>query len=461
MMVKGSIWDDHRFTRAREPVNRSFGDKNVRQMKEAKIFERLANKFPLVDERHISALAEVWSLELDQIIKRMLDICRDEIGPVMPIDARPEAIFELAKLTLWLEDQIIEKKTENASIERVDPDQERLALETPTIQERIENTARICADRIWKRFLDKWSQRFPLVLGVQERCRPQKGGRVLLQPELSGVKNQHYSPSFSNEYWAVGPGKRIRVYARGVDQRVRSRDQGYTKWGRETFLYSQPLERLLCLIEGDAKVPYTKLLNLIPLSEQERRCWIAFLIAQRLRTPSFILKLLPRLKGFIESRQILFPTTTGSLRQAYETLFTNNDVFAEFYRLITTSQWELWSSPANGQFVRSDDPILICGSAGHGSWQLIYSMTPGRCFVAGPDKVANTVAVVPKNCQLDDFQLQKVNERLARSARRSVIARPVQNDSTLRMLLEDTLGGSLATSGWRERLFPEFWGPIE
>jgi hypothetical protein len=56
---------------------------------------------------------------------------------------------------MWLEDRIIEKKTENASIERIYPDQERSALETPTIQERIENTARICADKIWKRFLNE------------------------------------------------------------------------------------------------------------------------------------------------------------------------------------------------------------------------------------------------------------------------------------------------------------------
>ncbi len=391
----------------------------------------------------------------------MLDICRDEIGPVMPIDARPEAIFELAKLAMWLEDRIIEKKTENTSIERIDPDQERSALKTPMIQERIENTAKICADRIWKRFLNDWYRRFPLVLSLQERRRPQTGGLALPRRELSGVKNQHYSPTFSNEYWAIGPGKRIRVYSRGIDQRIRSRDQGYTKWGREAFLYSQHLERILHLIEGDAKVPYTKLLDTIPLNEKERGCWIAFLIAQMLRTPSFVLQLLPRLKGFIESRQIVSPTDTASLRQSYETLFTNNDAFTEFYRLITAYQWELWSVPSNGQFIRSDDPVLIRGSAEHGSWQLIYPMTPVRCFVAGPDRAGSPMTVVPRNRQLDDFQLRIVNERIARSARRSVIARPVQDDSQLRVLLEEALGGSTSISGWQERLFPEFWGPIE
>jgi Protein of unknown function (DUF4238) len=308
--------------------------------------------------------------------------------------------------------------------------------------------------------MNDWYRRFPLVIGPQERRRPQPSGRVLPQRESLGVRNQHYSPTFSNEYWAVGSGKRIRVYSRGVDQRVRSRDQGYTKWGREAFLYSQPLERLLHLIEGDAKVPYTKLLDTIPLNEKERRCWIAFLIVQMLRTPSFVLQLLPRLKGFIESKQLAFPTDTASLRQSYETLFTNNDVFAAFYRLITAYQWELWSAPPNDQFIRSDDPVLIRGSAEHGSWQLIYPMTPGRCFVSGPDRADNSMTVVPRNRQLDDFQLRIVNEDLARSARRSVIARPVQDDSQLRVLLEENLGAAISISGWQERLFPEFWGPI-
>ena len=430
-------------------------------MVKLEILERLAKTYPSVDERHLSALAEVWSTERDQIINRMLILSDAKIGTVWPLDAKTEAIIALAKLTLWLDCRIIEKKTENAAIESIDPDTERSALETPIVQERIENTARLCAENIWNRVREEWFRRFPIVVGPQEVSSPKKGRGLSLPREVSGVKKQHYSPRFSNEYWATGPGKLIRIYSRGVDQRVRSRDDGYSTWGREAFLYSQRLERLFHLIEGDAKVPYTKLLDVLPLSEKERRCWIAFLTSQILRTPSSMLKVFPRLKRFIESKQIAFPTTTEKLRQSYETLFTNNDVFAEFYRVITAYKWELWSAPASGQFIRSDNPILICGSAEHGSWQMVYPMTPSRCFVAGPGKVVDNASVVPKNCQLDDVQLSLINQRIAKSARRSVIARPVENDSTLRILLDDALGGSLTTSGWRGRLFPEFWGPIE
>ena len=62
------------------------------------------------------------------------------------------------------------------------------------------------------------------------------------------------------------------------------------------------------------------------------------------------------------------------------------------------------------------------------------------------------MTVVPRNRQLDDFQLRMVNERLARSARRSVIARPVQDDSQLRVLLEEALGGPISISVWQERV---------
>lgn len=91
------------------------------------------------------------------------------------------------------------------------------------------------------------------------------------------------------------------------------------------------LEHLFGLIEGDASRPYIKLLDMIPLNEHERRCWIAFLLAQLLRTPSFTLKFLHAIKGHIEKNNIEFPTATHDLRRSYETLFTDHNLFAEFY----------------------------------------------------------------------------------------------------------------------------------
>ena len=168
---------------------------------------------------------------------------------------------------------------------------------------------------------------------VVEHARFEQEPKSLFAPrKISGVKDMHYSPRFSNEYWALGTGKRIRIYWRGVDERIRSRDPGYRSWGSEPFL------------------------------------------SQLLRTPSFTLKFLPAIKGHIEKNNIEFPTATRDLRRSYETLFTDHNLFVEFYRLITSHQWELWRVPHGNKFIRSDDPVVICGSVKHHSWQLVHSI---------------------------------------------------------------------------------------
>jgi hypothetical protein len=272
----------------------------------------------------------------------------------------------------------------------------------------------------------------------------------------------HYSPKFSNRYWGITNGneQQVRKYWLRPNGEVQSKDIGYRDWGRERFLYSQGLEDWFQLVESDARIPYTKLLNVVPLSEHERRQWIAFLIAQMIRTPSFMLRILPALKRFIKNSQIKFPTHVENLRMAYETLFSNNKMFAEFYRLISARQWEIWGSPSNGQFIRSDDPILLRGSVEQRTWQLIYPMTPFRCFVAGPNKEENPIAVVPKNVELLDSQLWALNEHIAKTARRSVIGQPLSDDSSFRALLKNCLGTVTTTLNWQE-FFPELWGPIK
>lgn len=389
----------------------------------------------------------------------MMDLCRNEVGFVWPIEARSEAIFELAKLGLWLDDRIIEKKLESVPIEQIGPTTELAALEAPEIRQRIENTARVCVDQIWKPFLKRLQQRFPLVTEDGEsNQRLRTGG--LTRSRSDGVARMHYSPVFSNRYWAITSGNKeqIRKYWLQPSGEVQSKDVGYRDWGRERFLYSQGLEDWFQLVESDAQIPYTKLLNIVPLSEQERRQWIAFLIVQIIRTPSFMLRILPELKRFIKNGQIAFPTHAENLRVAYERLFSNNRFFAEFYRLISTRQWELWGSPRNGQFIRSDDPILLRGSVKQRTWQLIYPMTPFRCFVAGPNKEENPITVVPKNVELADSQLWTLNKHIAKTARRSVIAQPLSDDSSFRAILKTSL--AMARSFELESILPEFWGPI-
>jgi hypothetical protein len=142
-----------------------------------------------------------------------MGLSRNENGFVWPIEARSEAIFELAKLSMWLDDRIIEKKLQSAPVEQIDPTAERAALEKPEIRQRIENTARVCVDRIWEPFLNRLQQRFPLITEHGEsNQRLRTGG--LTRSRSEGVARMHYSPVFSNRYWAIASGneEQIRKY---------------------------------------------------------------------------------------------------------------------------------------------------------------------------------------------------------------------------------------------------------
>lgn len=416
-----------------------------------KMLETLRGEFPEADPDHLAALGDVWSVELLEVVHRMAGITKDRGMGSLPERARPEYIFELAKLIGWLEGQIIKKKTGLTPIHEIDADAERSALKSRLTQDRIESTALVLAERVWLPLCEQWWKRYPAI--PQEHSTPAK--RIAPQPTDGGNRRQHYSPDFSNKHWAAA-GK-LRVYTLGVDGSVRSKDVRAKSWGRERFLYSQDLEHWFSLVEGDAGIPYKKLLQMIPLNEDETNRWVAYLVAQRFRTPAFIGRLLPRLGRFVIERGLNFPTDTGSLRGAYEALFSNNKVFTEMYQRLVGRRWEMWSTELNPGFIRPDEPVLVTSAAEEG-WRLVYPMTPRRCFVAGPGGAESPRDVWPHHRAIDRHMLAQLNFQLAAASRRTVIARPQANDSDLRSVL---------ASGMRQRSFQtgkssshEFWGSI-
>ena len=420
------------------------------------MFDRLFSQYPTEDRDHLLSLAEVWSIELGRIIERMLEIARADGSGALPLDARPEAIFELAKLIFHLEDRILETKTASTPISQVNPKAEREALASPLVKQRIENTARVYAECVWIKFQDKWWKKFPAL----ELDTP-KGKLIRIgNNQKTGVRRQHFSPASTNRRWAASNGK-VRVYYRTLSGTVRHRDVLAKSWGREPFLYSQQMERLFSLIEGDAGPVYRKLLDLIPINETDRRHWVAFLAAQVFRTPAFSLLYLPRLKNVIEKRGLDYPTDVASLRRAYETLFTNNRVFAAMYRLIVGRQWVMWYASDGAEFIRSDDPILVEGAIRTRDWCLLYPMTPTTCFVAGPAKRMDRSDLVPQTRRLCSREIELANRSLAKAARRSVIARPRTDDYELRQLLTENLSTRWEALSAIGPILPEYWGVIE
>lgn len=420
------------------------------------MFDRLQNQFPDCDPAHLKALAALWTRELEMIVARMFEICAEGGAVQLPEAARHEAVFELAKLSLWLEEKIVSAKTSKASIQDIDPVAEQQLIATAEERERIENTARNCADAIWKRFHDKWWNQYPAVETGRKRGSKLSFGHG---PSSSGVQVQHFSPVFSNKLWASGSGRKVRVYSVDVADRVTSKDVGYRSWGHESFIYSQQLERLFGLVEGDAQKPYMKLLRVEPFSEQDRRHWVAFLATQLFRTPWFVVQNLAHLKETIGARPIAYPTDVASLRRAYETLFTNDDVFAAVYRLIVGRRWAIWKAAAGCQFVRSDNPVVVSADEAAGT-TVFYPMSPEACFVAGPELLSGKPDMVPARRQLDEQATNTVNRRMAISARHSVIARPELDDTALRGHLESRLGRRWLELTKSNRFLPEYWGDL-
>ena len=416
------------------------------------MFERLSTRFPECDPKHLDALAAVWTREAELVIMRMFEIYAETEIMRLPIQVRHEAAFELAKLMLWLEDRMIEKKTSDVPIDQIAPDAEVQSMTSPGGVERIDNTARILADRIWKPLCAKWWERFPAIPAL-----PKNAIVSGLPSNSPGVKNQHFSPVFSNRRWAGADGA-VREYARGVDGRIVARRIGYRKWSQEPFIYSQALERHFGLIEGDAETPYRKLLEVVPFSEADRRHWVAFLAAQMFRTPLFLVQSLAGLRDTIETRGISYPTDVASLRRAHETMFTNPDVFTMVYRLVVDRRWQIWKAPVGSQFVRSDHPVAT--STNGTMTTVFYPLSPDRCFVAGPELAGELPQIVPDGRSVTHAQRADVNRLVASFARKSVIASPQTDDTALREELEPVLGQRWLTLSRAKRFLPEHWGDL-
>jgi len=415
----------------------------------------LVSMAPESEADHVRALAALWTDEVDRVVSGMLALARDSVGPVLPEECRHAALRELAELQLWLEQRIVERKLAGCRLDEIDPEAEAAWAGSPEASECIENTATICANGIWIPLVREWRRRYPFI--DDQRARPTK--LVPRRVSAPGSRRHHYSPRFANRRWANEDGL-LRVYRRGVDHLLTFRDVGYGSWAWEPFLYSQGLERYFGLVEGDAAGPYRKLLTAEPLSEQDRRCWVAFLTVQLFRTPSMIVRNLAGLRALIRRRELDFPTDVASLRLAHETLFTNNDLFAHLYRMLCRREWRLLSPPPGKHFVRGDNPAVVVGSESNGNWRLVYPLSPDRCFVAGPGTTSSTTPpdfAIP--VAVDDAEVSRLNHCIAAESRLTVIGPAVPDDSWVRGVLEFALPVVPAPDRWADDLSFSYWSP--
>jgi Protein of unknown function (DUF4238) len=383
------------------------------------IFPELMRRCPDLDRVVAYKLSRTWSAALDRIITRMFDICEREDGLTLHVDHRAEAAFELGRLLLFLGKSILDAKAKVKPLDQYDPDAEEALIQTEDEQNKINNTARNMADGVWKPLTAKWRAKRPLIERADAPGRAHQLRKPAKPPPYR--KHMHYVPQSTTQQWAHERSSKFLVYAIGVDGEVRARPRTPKSWGAATSLYSQRLEHLLGLIEGDARRPYQKLVDVIPLSELERRQWVAFLIAQHVRTPRFIRRNIHHLKGWIERKAFPYPTSPAHLGRAFETLFTNNDLYRAYYQLITGRAWEVVRAADGLTFLKGDNPAVITGRKADWTWRLIYPLTPTRCFIAGPAPEREPGRIIPGQRQLSDAETLALNASTCSFAESTVI----------------------------------------
>ncbi|WP_334396224.1 DUF4238 domain-containing protein [Bradyrhizobium sp. AZCC 2289] len=387
-------------------------------MKDDLIFSELVRRCPALDRVTAYRLASVWSALQGRIVARMFDICEAEMGASLHIDQRAEAAFELSRLLLFLSGRILDEKAKQKALSEHDPDDEAALLETKEEQAKIDATARNMADGVWKPLLAKWRKRRPLVEMPGQAAKRSK----LVKPAKSVFrKHMHYVPQSTTKQWASAKSGKFTVYKIGADGEVKAEATTAKLWGAAPSLYTQGLEHLLGLIEGDARRPYQKLVDIVPLDAMETRRWIAFLIAQLIRTPRFMRSILRYQKAWIESTGFNYPTTPAHLGQVYETLFTNNDLYAAYYKQITRRAWAVASAADGLTFLKGENPVVISGRPTGDSWRLLYPLTPTRCFIAGPELEGEPRMIIPRQHVLTDADTIAVNAATCNYAETSVI----------------------------------------
>jgi Protein of unknown function (DUF4238) len=381
-------------------------------------FSELIRRCPTLDRIAAYRLALAWSSLLDRIVSRMFNICESETGLSLHIDQRADAAFEMSRLLLYLRDCILDDRAKQKALSEYDPDDEAKRLETKEEQAKIEKTARNLADGIWKPLSAKWLKQRPL---VEVPGQVRKRSKLLKPTQPVFREALHYVPQSTTRQWASEKSGKFMVYKIGIDGAVKTEESTAKRWGVAPLLYTQGLEHLLGMIESDARRPYKKLVDVVPLNEMEKRYWIAFLIAQQIRTPRFMRSMLRFQKVWIESAGHSYPTTPAHLGRAYETLFTNNDLYAAYHRQITRHSWAVGRAADGLTFLKGDNPVVVSGGPTADAWRLFYPLTPTRCFIAGPEFENEPRRIVPRQYKLTDAATIAINAATCSYAETSVI----------------------------------------
>lgn len=332
----------------------------------------------------VDRLAVIWDEVVHRIIEDTLRPDQDDDG--LHLNIKAEMIEEVARLSLWLGKQVVLRRLGARALTEIDPDRERSECLGPEGDATIQNTAGIIHEHIWtRRMNERWKPKSAKALEREENPKVTK-------LVVKAVDKNHFIPkSFIRDHWAED----------GDIRRWRRTKTGWTSkripfgaWGHRLNLYSDRSEAYFGLIEGDAAEPLKKLLRTSPLNHPQQLAFVGFLIIQYLRSPFVVQALGDQAETMAAELGHIDPDIR---KNAYDTLFSNNELYDRLARPVLWSQWALVKSQTPS-FVLPDS-FSVRGDLGAGL-RLIVPLTPWVCFVTLPPSEAKK-RVIPISIKAD------------------------------------------------------------
>jgi hypothetical protein len=351
----------------------------------------IRKRAPALPDDKVAALANVWDEVVDRIVQGVLRTHANSVQQGLHINIKPEMGIELAKLILFLTEQVIAERVGDRDLVKIDPDTERLSCLGAEGVKKIEGTAQNAYQQVWLKFLnERWLPKSRKA--IEREGNPRPPAKLAVKPVL----DKHFiSRWLIRDYWAAGP--KATCWRKSGCAWSRHKIL-FAKWGHQRRLWSDRLEAYFGLLEGDAKKPIQMLLATEPLNTPQQQAFIGFLVIHLLRNPKFIGKLRVGTQDVLEQAAKDAGISVDDMaRASYETLYLNNDLYDRYARPLFWSQWAIVTSP-EPVFVLPDT-FCARGSV-KGEHRLIVPLTPHKCFVT---LAANDFAkrIVPFNHAAD------------------------------------------------------------
>ena len=363
------------------------------------------------NSEEIAKVTVIWDEIVNSIVEKMLEYSTPHIGDIH-INLREEMSLELAKLISFISEKVVEDRLKGRSIEEINEELERQQCFDKDGQEKINNTAKNCADRIWiRKYKERWEPKTKAALEKEKNPTHNK-----LSPKP--VDKNHYIPiSFIRRYWSEK--QSVFRNIKKPDGEIEKKKVSVGQWGFSKNLYSDRLEAYFGLLEGDAVRPIEMLLNVEPLNRPQREALVGFIVIQRLRNPHFMENLKSQMIPVVASEVGGGRENDDEYRRSvYESLYSQNEFYDKIAKPVLFNRWAI---------VRSENPVFVlpdaCNIFGKydESQYVVMPLTPTDCLVVLPYSNVN-IRIVPHYIKASSFLARDISNILVVSANKEFLS---------------------------------------